>query len=51
MAHTGMMIGAEVPVMLFLAILVGPILAALIIRIFMGEEYYWMKRRSPGKYP
>lgn len=37
--------------MFFFALLIGPILAALIIRACMGEEYYWMKRRNPGKYP
>ena len=51
MAHPSAIIVAEVPVMLFLAILVGPIVAALVIRACMGEEYYWMKRQSPGKYP
>jgi len=33
-----------------LAVVLGPLVAALIIHPFMGEEYYWMKLRHPGKY-
>ncbi len=37
--------------MFFLALLLGPIAIAVVIRATLGEEYYWMKRRHPGKYP
>lgn len=37
--------------MFFFAVILGPLVAALIIRLSMGEEYYWMKQRHPGKYP
>jgi len=36
--------------MFALAVIFGPLIAALVIRPFMGEEYYWMKQRNPGKY-
>jgi hypothetical protein len=37
--------------MFFLAVILGPLVAALILRPFLGEEYYWMRQRHPGKYP
>jgi multisubunit Na+/H+ antiporter MnhG subunit len=37
--------------MLFFAILIGPVVMALIIRACLGEEYYWMRRRRPDRYP
>lgn len=36
---------------LLVGLFVGPILLFLILRPFAGEEYEWMKRRHPGKYP